>query len=441
MTDHPSEPMTPDLTAVVPADGAPPVTPRSRRSFLGVAAAALGALAANTVASVVPVEAATGSTVKAGMTNTATGTTQFHATAGGATALTGLAKSTTTNAKSTGVVGQSKAPNGTGVKGIAPTGVVGQGVGVGVSGTASYTAGTGVLGVANGGGTAAWGVGGLSSSGQGVHGESSAATGIGVYGSANASQGTGVFGRSAGAFGVGVRGEGSTGVVGISEGIAVEGQGYVGVNGRSDTHNGIGVRAYGGTSASFALDARKDGAGYAGRFQGAVLVLGTLAKSAGSFVIDHPLDPENRILAHSFVESPEMLNVYSGTVRLDGKGRATVRLPAYFEALNMEHRYQLTAIGAPAPELHVAKEIEQKRFVIAGGVAGQKVCWQVTGVRQDAYARKHRIKVDTAKKAKDKGRLLNPEAFGRPRTDAIGYRKPPKRAKAPKVKDAKAKAR
>jgi hypothetical protein len=375
------------------------------------------------------------------MTNTATGTTQFHATAGGATALTGLAKSTTTNAKSTGVVGQSKAPNGTGIKGIAPTGVVGQGVGNGVSGTASASNGTGVLGVANSGGSA-WGVGGLSSSGQGVHGESTAAAGIGVLGLANAAAGIGVLGRStSSSSAVGVRGEGTRwGVVGLGD-TGVEGTGHTGVHGSSDRVGGTGIDAFASASASQAIRASKAGSGSAGYFIGNVTVQGTLAKSAGSFVIDHPLDPENRTLAHSFVESPEMLNVYSGTARLDGKGRATVRLPAYFEALNMEHRYQLTAIGAPAPELHVAKEIERNRFVIAGGVAGQKVCWQVTGVRQDAYARKHRIKVDTAKKAKDKGKLLNPEAFGRPRTEGIGYRKPPKARKVPKVKDAKANAR
>jgi hypothetical protein len=52
------------------------------------------------------------------------------------------------------------------------------------------------------------------------------------------------------------------------------------------------------------------------------------------------------------------------------------------------------------------------------------VFWQVTGIRQDAYARKHRIKVDTAKKARDKGRYLSPDAFGKWRTARIGYVKP-----------------
>jgi hypothetical protein len=44
-----------------------------------------------------------------------------------------------------------------------------------------------------------------------------------------------------------------------------------------------------------------------------------------------------------------MKNLYDGVATLDGKGRAVVRLPNWFEALNAEFRYQLTAIGRPAP--------------------------------------------------------------------------------------------
>ncbi|HMB90044.1 MAG TPA: hypothetical protein VKP65_04300, partial [Rhodothermales bacterium] len=53
---------------------------------------------------------------------------------------------------------------------------------------------------------------------------------------------------------------------------------------------------------------------YAGLFNGDVWVTGTLSKGGGSFKIDHPLDPANKYLAHSFVESPDMMNVYNGNV-------------------------------------------------------------------------------------------------------------------------------
>jgi hypothetical protein len=132
-------------------------------------------------------------------------------------------------------------------------------------------------------------------------------------------------------------------------------------------------------------------------FVGNVSVVGTLTKSAGSFRIDHPLDPEGKYLSHSFVESPEMMNVYNGNVTLDAGGRATVELPEYFEALNRDFRYQLTAIGAPGPNLYVAAGVRQNRFRIAGGRPYAHVSWQVTGVRQDAYADAHRIRVEEDK--------------------------------------------
>jgi hypothetical protein len=85
-------------------------------------------------------------------------------------------------------------------------------------------------------------------------------------------------------------------------------------------------------------------------FNGDVTVNGMLTKSAGSFRIDHPLDPEHKYLSHSFVESPDMLNVYNGNATLDGKGEAVILLPPYFEVLNRDFRYQLTPLGVPGPQ-------------------------------------------------------------------------------------------
>jgi hypothetical protein len=44
--------------------------------------------------------------------------------------------------------------------------------------------------------------------------------------------------------------------------------------------------------------------GFAENFSGDVTISGNLSKSGGSFKIDHPLDPANKYLYHSFVESP-----------------------------------------------------------------------------------------------------------------------------------------
>ena len=140
-------------------------------------------------------------------------------------------------------------------------------------------------------------------------------------------------------------------------------------------------------------------------------VNGTLSKAAGSFKIDHPLDPANKTLSHSFVESPDMKNVYDGIVVLGGDSEAWVELPDWFEALNRDFRYQLTAIGAPGPNLHIAEKISGSRFRIAGGTPGQEVSWQITGIRKDAYANTYRIPVEEGKPAEEKGTYLHPELY------------------------------
>ena len=146
--------------------------------------------------------------------------------------------------------------------------------------------------------------------------------------------------------------------------------------------------------------------------QGDCHVNGTLTKTAGSFRIDHPLDPENKYLQHSFVESPDMMNVYNGNVMLDNRGEAVVELPEWFEALNKEFRYQLTAIGAPGPNLYIADKITGNQFRIAGGEAGMEVSWQVTGIRKDAFAEANRIQVELQKEGIERGKYQHPEVYG-----------------------------
>ena len=107
-----------------------------------------------------------------------------------------------------------------------------------------------------------------------------------------------------------------------------------------------------------------------------------------------------------------MKNVYDGVRSLDQAGEAWVPLPKWFEALNGDFRYQLTAIGAPMPTLHIAQEISGNRFKISGGLPGRKVSWQVTGIRQDAYAQAHRIQVEEEKPELAKGTYLHPELYG-----------------------------
>ncbi|MGL4631417.1 MAG: hypothetical protein ACRCVT_09440 [Leadbetterella sp.] len=137
---------------------------------------------------------------------------------------------------------------------------------------------------------------------------------------------------------------------------------------------------------------------------------GTVSKGGGSFKIDHPLDPENKILYHSFVESPDMMNVYNGNIVTDEKGFATIELPDYFEALNKDFRYQLTPIGVFAQAM-VSQKVKDNKFVIQTDKPNVEISWQITGIRNDAYAQKFRIPNTVDKSASEKGKYLYPEAF------------------------------
>lgn len=155
---------------------------------------------------------------------------------------------------------------------------------------------------------------------------------------------------------------------------------------------------------------------------GSADVTGTLSKGSGTFVIDHPLDPANKLLFHSFVESPDVKNIYDGNVTLDGNGEATVRLPDYFLALNKEFRYLATPIGEPMPNLHVKREIRKSffglfgppQFTIAGGAPGGRISWQVTGIRHDPFIEAFPIETEVEKgpdQLVDKGEFLFPELY------------------------------
>ena len=154
-------------------------------------------------------------------------------------------------------------------------------------------------------------------------------------------------------------------------------------------------------------------ANYAGYFSGNVRVTKTLTKGAGSFKIDHPLEPDKKYLSHSFVESSDMMNIYNGNIIIDVNGEATVHLPEWFEALNRDFRYQLTCLDGFA-NVYIAKEMENNQFMITESKQSLKVSWQITGIRKDAFADKNRIQVEIEKEGDDKGKYLHPEAFGLP---------------------------
>jgi hypothetical protein len=379
------------------AEPASPPTPRTRRAVVFGALAGIAGLAAGRLGRPDPAAAAAGSPLILGSeaNNAGTANTQVIANSnvvtfkllqqGPGTGLMGYA--TPTTGATRGVYGRVDSPNGDGV----------QGRNAGVTGT----------------GAAVRGYGGMN---DGILGTSDSPDRSGVVGlNVGVAAGVGIFGYAAGAT------IDHLGVYGESDGIGVEGASNAGLGVVGLTNGGDGVYGQadtGGTaiygwniSGEMALYGDGDGA-----------VTGSFSKAAGSFKIDHPLDPTNKWLFHSFVESPDMMNVYNGNATFGPNGETTIRLPEWFDALNRDFRYQLTSIGEHSP-LFIKEEIRGNAFVIGGGAAGRRVSWQVTGVRRDAYADAHPVEVEVAKTGRDKGRYLHPTEHGQPASAGPEHRR------------------
>ena len=54
-----------------------------------------------------------------------------------------------------------------------------------------------------------------------------------------------------------------------------------------------------------------------------------------------------------------------------------------------------------------------------------KVSWQVTGIRQDAYAAKNRIKVEEEKTELERGFYLHPQSFNQPEERHVEWARRP----------------
>jgi len=331
---------------------------------------------------------------------------------------------TTTSGSATGVYGQSSSPMGTAINGsnlattgyaLGVSGTSASSSGVGVQGQVAAPQGKAVVGINSAATGPAIGVIGVSaSSADGATGVNGSATGThgnatGVLGSSLSSQGYGVFGFSPNIAVAAVSKTCTSSGCTIKPGTA--GQFVTGAGGV--VLQGVREAADFSTTQVFYVDA--SGNGY---FAGDLNVTGKVVKGSGSFKIDDPLDPANKYLSHSFVESPDMMNVYNGNVTTDKLGRATVELPEYFEALNRDFRYQLTVMGQFAQAI-VATKIGKNRFVIRTNKPSVEVSWQVTGIRKDAYANANRIPTEEEKPADERGYYLHPELFAQPESKGI----------------------
>jgi hypothetical protein len=265
----------------------------------------------------------------------------------------------------------------------------------------STTTGTayGVFGVAsNTGGSS---IGGSFS---GTGGGSSLYSTYGVSASASSTSNSSKFGVSAQANQTGGTGGTNYGVyaqASVTAGTVVTNYGvYAEATGAATTNVGIYARAAGGTNNT------------AGVFVGNVNIAGALTKTSGTFKIDHPLDPANKYLYHSFVESPDMMNIYNGNIITDENGNANISLPTYFEALNIDFRYQLTCIGQFAQAI-ISEKVKQNQFKIKTDKPNVEVSWQVTGVRNDVYAKENRVVPEVEKPMEEKGTYIYPKGYAK----------------------------
>ena len=211
----------------------------------------------------------------------------------------------------------------------------------------------------------------------------------------------------------------------------------------NNDHYGIGVWGSGGWYGVVGYELNSLGRAFFGYGDYA----GTGAKL---FSIDHPLDPENKILNHYSIESNEITNMYRGIVQLDANGVGVVELPDYFDAVNINPSYQLTAIGTPN-QPYILSEIANNEFKVAGE-PNTKVSWTVYAKRNDPTIRyldakgKNYDQEVIDKPERFRGKYYTPGAYNQPELKGIFYNPPIKKhqenqmlpeAKTPKIQISK----
>lgn len=214
----------------------------------------------------------------------------------------------------------------------------------------------------------------------------------------NSGNGTGVsgFGRicvsGGGGFGSEKAGEFST--------LNANGFGARGVIVPNNTAGGVGLYGYNVSPSGWAVFAE-------GRFG---------ATGTKLFTIDHPADPANMTLSHYCTEGAEPLNVYSGSVRTNGRGYATVRLPAYFASINRDARVQLTVVdeadSATFVQVKVVRKVQGNTFTLRTSAPGVEVFWRIEAVRNDRWVQRHGAPVEEQKDEMMRGYYLDPSLYG-----------------------------
>ena len=187
----------------------------------------------------------------------------------------------------------------------------------------------------------------------------------------------------------------------------------------ADVADHIGVRGSSTPTAGWGIGVYGQGGWYGVFSNGNFGATGTK-----TFLIDHPLDPENKSLKHFSMESNEVLNMYRGNAVFDKNGIAIVQLPEYFNTINIDFSYQLTPIGAPMPNLYVSQKINNNGvFQISGGEAEKEVSWSVYAKRNDKYIQENpeETKSEIEKAGDRKGKYWDPISWKQPKEKGVLY--------------------
>ncbi len=305
---------------------------------------------------------------------------------------------------------------------------------------------TGLVGISNAG------IGAILEGGTPPDSITTAADGLDAYGGASAAPGgtatqyTGGAGITAhggvgngsannGGDGVNAYGgggnDGGTGISASGGGGAESGGGGIEAHGGNGSlYGGDGIDAFGGggTYGSYGIYAMGGTGRIAGFFEGNIDVTGTVNTGKIVVTLDDPVDPGNKYLAHASVQSSEMMNMYSGNVTTDELGLATIQLPDWFETENGDFRYQLTVLGQFAQAI-IKDKIANKKFTIMTNASHVEVSWQVTGIRQDAYAKANPLIVEREKPENERGFYIHPEVYGQPAEKQVEWGRRPHQMK------------
>jgi len=122
-----------------------------------------------------------------------------------------------------------------------------------------------------------------------------------------------------------------------------------------------------------------------------VNISGNLSKTSGSFKIDHPLDSMNTeyYLIHSFVESNQPDNIYTGSGILNKNGETNINLDEYFNLTNgtmisLNRNIRIMVIGNG---FNACWKLDSNLLKINGSESGE-FTFQVIGERKDPHIQK-----------------------------------------------------